>query len=156
MRPRSAPLTNRLRTFWPEPRPTRNAAAESKSNCDGAGTSFELGRRLSDRRGRLRFELVGELAAALRTIETLQVRDITERRAGGINRAAAGRIGDAAIHPGDISGEITARVRHVTRVDGADGSEWYRIGLEFLDLQPAMRKSSVVCPGNGLEHSAES
>ena len=115
-------------------------------------------RRLSDRRGRLRFELVGELAAALRTIETLQVRDISWK--GALVESTVPlpleSVQTLRFTSGDISGEITARVRHVTRADGADGSEWYRIGLEFLDLQPAMREELGRLSDNGLEHSAES
>ncbi len=57
---------------------------------------------------------------------------------------------------GDVSGEITARVRHVTPAESADGSEWYRIGFEFLDLQPAMREELGRLSDNGLDNPAES
>ena len=57
---------------------------------------------------------------------------------------------------GDVSGEITARVRHVTRAESADGAEWYRIGFEFLDLQPAMREELGRLSDNGLDNPAES
>jgi hypothetical protein len=55
-------------------------------------------RRLSDRRGRLRFELVGELAAAFRTDRgAARPGHQLERRAGGVGGAAGGRVGaDAA------------------------------------------------------------
>ena len=115
-------------------------------------------RRLSDRRGRLRFELVGELAAALRTIETLQVRDISWKarwwnqpcrcRSNRCRRCDSPR----AIYPAKSRRECGTSPES----DGADGSEWYRIGLEFLDLQPAMREELGRLSGNGLEHSAES
>ena len=115
-------------------------------------------RRLSDRRGRLRFELVGELAAAFRTIEVLQVRDISWK--GALVESMAPlpleSVQTLRFISGDVSGEITARVRHVTRVTGDDGSDCYRIGIEFLDLQPAMREELGRLSGNGLDSPAES
>jgi c-di-GMP-binding flagellar brake protein YcgR len=99
-------------------------------------------RRLTDRRGRLRFELVGELAIALRTIERLTVRDISWR--GALVESTVPLPVESAQSVrfafGNLVGEITARVRHVTRVERTDGAESYRIGFEFLDLQPAMRE----------------
>jgi hypothetical protein len=99
-------------------------------------------RRLSDRRGRLRFELVGELAAVLGSIELLSVREIS---IGGASVDSAVPLPVESIQclrlvAGSEVGEITARVRHVTRMDGGEGGETYRIGFEFLDLQPAMRE----------------
>lgn len=112
-------------------------------------------RRLSDRRGRLRFELVGELAASLRTVEVLPVRDISWK--GALVESAVAlpveSIQTLRFVSGDVSGEITARVRHVTRADGAEDAESYRIGLEFLDLQPAMREELGRLSGTGLDDS---
>jgi hypothetical protein len=112
-------------------------------------------RRLSDRRGRLRFELVGELAASLRTVEVLSVRDISWK--GALVESAVSlpveSVQTLRFVSGDLSGEITARVRHVTLADGAEGSELYRIGLEFLDLQPAMREELGRLSGTGLDDS---
>jgi hypothetical protein len=115
-------------------------------------------RRLSDRRGRLRFELVGELAARFRTIEVLPVRDISWRGAlvESAVPLAVESVQTLRLVSGDVSCEITARVRHVTRADAADGSEWYRIGFEFLDLQPAMRDELGRLSDEGYEHSTES
>jgi hypothetical protein len=115
-------------------------------------------RRLSDRRGRLRFELVGELAAALRTIEVLQVRDISWK--GALVESPAPlpveSVQTLRLVSGDVSGEITARVRHVTRVNGADGCDCYRIGIESLDLQPEMREELGRLSHNGLDSPAAS
>jgi hypothetical protein len=115
-------------------------------------------RRLSDRRGRLRFELVGELAAAFRTIEVLPVRDISWKGAlvESAVPLAVESVQTLRLVAGDVSGEITARVRHVTRADASDGAEWYRIGFEFLDLQPAMRDELGRLADEGYEHSTES
>ena len=112
-------------------------------------------RRLSDRRGRLRFELVGELAASLRTVEVLSVRDISWK--GALVESAVSLAVESVqtlrFVSGDLSGEITARVRHVTLADGAEGAELYRIGLEFLDLQPAMRAELGRLSGTDLDDS---
>lgn len=98
-------------------------------------------RRLSDRRGRLRFELVGDLAAALRTVEVLTVRDISWR--GALVESSVPlpveSVQTLRFVSGDVMGEVTARVRHVTQVQ-AGAEESYRIGFEFLDLQPGMRE----------------
>ena len=115
-------------------------------------------RRLSDRRGRLRFELVGELAAALGTIELLTVRDISWR--GVLVESSVPLPVESAQSlrwvSDDLAGDITARVRHVTRADRPDGTEGYRIGLEFLDVQPAMRAEIGRLAGAGLPSSSES
>jgi PilZ domain len=98
-------------------------------------------RRLGDRRGRLRFELVGELAAVFGTIELLSARDISW--GGALVESTVplpvDSIQSLRFITGDQAGEVTVRVRHVTRTDRPDGSARYRIGFEFLDLQPAMR-----------------
>ncbi len=114
-------------------------------------------RRLSDRRGRLRFELVGELAAALRTVEVLAVRDISWR--GALVESSVPlpleSVQTLRFVSGDVMGEVTARVRHVTRTD-AGGAESYRIGFEFLDLQPDMREELGRLTGFRSQGSSES
>ncbi len=114
-------------------------------------------RRLSDRRGRLRFELVGELAAALRTVEVLAVRDISWR--GALVESSVPlpleSVQTLRFVSGDVMGEVTARVRHVTRTD-AGAAESYRIGFEFLDLQPDMREELGRLTGFGPQSSSES
>jgi hypothetical protein len=121
------------------------------------GRALSWYRRLSDRRGRLRFELVGDLAAALRTIEVLQVRDISWR--GALVESAVPlpleSVQTLRFVSGDLMGEVTARVRHVTRAD-ASGSEAYRIGFEFLDLQPGMRDELTRLTGADPQGSPES
>lgn len=104
------------------------------------GTKSTWYRRLGDRRGRLRFELVGELAAVFGTIDPLTARDVSWRGASVESTVPLplDSVQSLRFVMGDQVGEVTVRVRHVTRTDGPDG-ERYRIGFEFLDLQPEMR-----------------
>jgi hypothetical protein len=99
-------------------------------------------RRLSDRRGRLRFELVGDLPAVLGSSERLIVRDITS--IGATVEATVPLPVESAqnlwLAFEDIAGHVTARVRSVCRSDRADGAERYRIGLEFIDVPAAFRE----------------
>ena len=115
-------------------------------------------RRLSDRRGRLRFELVGELAATFRTVEVLPVCDISWK--GALVESdiplPVESVQTLRFVSAHLSAEITARVRHVTRGQSDDGSEWYRIGFEFLDLQPAMRAELSRLADEGFEQSTGS
>jgi PilZ domain len=104
------------------------------------GTKSTWYRRLGDRRGRLRFELVGELAAVFGTNDALTARDVSWR---GASVESTVPLPLDSVHSlrfvtEDRVGEVTVRVRHVTRTDSPDG-ERYRIGFEFLDLQPEMR-----------------
>jgi hypothetical protein len=100
-------------------------------------------RRLSDRRGRLRFELVGDLPAVLGAAERLTVHDINAR--GASVEAPMPLPAESAqtlwLVSGGVAGQITARVRSVSRSDRADGTESYRIGLEFIDVPQAFREA---------------
>jgi PilZ domain-containing protein len=98
-------------------------------------------RRLGDRRGRLRFELVGELAAVFGTVDALTARDVSWRGASVESPVPLplDSVQSLRFVMGDQVGEVTVRVRHVTRTD-CPGGERYRIGFEFLDLQPEMRE----------------
>ena len=115
-------------------------------------------RRLSDRRGRLRFELVGELAAVLETVDPLTVCDLS---CEGIlvesnESPPVESIRSLRFVSGDHVGQVTARVRHVTPVDGGDGRGPYRIGFEFLDLEPAMREEISRLAAADSSESSES
>ena len=113
-------------------------------------------RRLSDRRGRLRFELVGERVAALRMVEVLAVKDLSWK--GALVESAVAlpieSVHTLRLDTGDVSGEVTARVRHVTAA--TNGGASYRIGFEFLDLQPALRDELVRLLRSGPDASANS
>jgi PilZ domain len=114
-------------------------------------------RRLSDRRGRLRFELVGELAAVFGTIDPLTVRDISW--GGALVESSVplpvDSIQSLRFVTEDGVGEITVRVRHLTRTGFADGRERYRIGFDFLDLHQAMREEIGRLVGADLQDSTE-
>lgn len=90
--------------------------------------------RLGDRRGELRFEIIGHLWGALENTERLPLRDIGR---GGVLvesrlplaqdsvHAMALRFGAEPLH------EVKVRVRHVRPAQAGEG---YLVGLEFLDL----------------------
>jgi hypothetical protein len=93
-------------------------------------------RRISDRRGRLRFELVGGLAAVLGTTVALALCDISPN---GALVDSDVPLSVASIHSvrlkwRDRDAAVTVRVRHVTALAGERLEGRYRIGLEFLDL----------------------
>ena len=115
-------------------------------------------RRLSDRRGRLRFELVRELPAVLRTMDLLTVRDISWR--GALVESTVPlpveSVQSLRFVSGALVGEVTVRVRHITRTNRNDDGGWYRIGFEFLDLQPAMREEIDRLASADLQGSSES
>ena len=114
-------------------------------------------RRLSDRRGRLRFELVGDLPAVLGASERLTVRDINSR--GATVEATVPLPVESAqslwLMFGDVAGHVTARVRSVSRSDRTDGSEHYRIGLEFIDVPTAFREEIERQAGTDLPVATE-
>jgi hypothetical protein len=122
------------------------------------GDDVSAYRRLSDRRGRLRFELVGERTAALRIVEVLAVKDLS--RKGALVESAVAlpveSVHTLRLETGDVSGEVTARVRHVTAAQTANGSARYRIGFEFLDLQSSLGDQLGRLLKSGLDASADS
>jgi c-di-GMP-binding flagellar brake protein YcgR len=97
------------------------------------------------------------MAAALRTLELLTVRDISWR--GVLVESSVPlpleSVQSLRFSSGDLEGEITARVRHIVKKDRHDGSESYRIGLEFLDVQPALREELGRLTNGGAQSSSE-
>jgi hypothetical protein len=90
--------------------------------------------RLGDRRGEMRFEIIGHLWGALENVERLPLRDIglggalVESRlplAPDSVQAMALRFGGDAVH------DVRVRVRHVRPSPAGAG---YLVGLEFMDL----------------------
>lgn len=92
-------------------------------------------RRIGDRRGRRRFEVVGHLWGALESVEPLRLRNLARNGALLESRFSL-RID--SVHrlrlssPGRTT-DVQVRVRHVAPA-GAGGG--YLIGLEFLALPP--------------------
>jgi hypothetical protein len=115
-------------------------------------------RRLSDRRGRLRFELVGDLPAVLGTSEPLSVRDVS--LGGATVEAAVPLPVDSAqsvcLASGDAAIPLAARVRSVHRSDRPDGAECYRIGLEFTDLSASSREAIARLADGDLNAATDS
>jgi hypothetical protein len=60
------------------------------------------------------------------------------------------------LETGEIRGDVTARVRHVSAAAPTNGAARYDIGLEFLDLQPALRDELGRLLDTGLDASASS
>lgn len=93
-------------------------------------------RRLADRRGRPRFEIVGELWGTLETVVGMPLRDIG--RGGALVQSAIALAADSVHHVAvSCDGSQTpasVRVQHVRPMAGADGRSYYLIGLEFLSI----------------------
>jgi hypothetical protein len=95
-------------------------------------------KRLGDRRGRPRFEFVGQLWGSLETIEPLRLRNLG--RGGALLEARFALQVDTThrlrIASADQTSDLQARVRHVS-LEPEAGRPRYLIGLEFLTLPPA-------------------
>ncbi len=96
-------------------------------------------RRLSDRRGHLRFEIVGQLWGTLGAVEALPLRDISR---GGALVESVVPLPAASIQTMRLilernATEVQVRVCHLrSAVDGVGGTQ-YLIGLEFVSLPAA-------------------
>lgn len=95
-------------------------------------------RRLGDRRGRRRYEIVGQLWGALESVEPLRLRNLA--RGGALLESRFSLQVDSVhrlrIASADRTTDVQARVRHVSRPTGSPASSSYLIGLEFLALPP--------------------
>jgi hypothetical protein len=97
------------------------------------------------------------LAAVLGISDGLAVRDISRNGAlvESIVPLPVESVQSLRFVLGDQIGEITVRVRHVTPIVSGGGSGRYRIGFEFLDLEPAMRDQVDRLATTGLLGSSE-
>src|SRR5512141_2506018 len=90
--------------------------------------------RLGDRRGELRFEIIGHLWGALEQVETLPLRDVGR---GGALVESRLPLAPDSVHAmllrfdEDASHEVKVRVRHVRPVGSGEG---YLVGVEFIEL----------------------
>jgi hypothetical protein len=96
-------------------------------------------RRLGDRRGRPRFEIVGQLWGALESVEPLRLHNLS--RGGALIEARVPLQPDSIhrlrfSHAGQVA-DLQARVRHVTARSGASPHDSFLVGLEFLAVPPA-------------------
>ena len=94
--------------------------------------------RLGDRRGRPRFEIVGELWGTLDTVIAMPLRNIG--RGGALVESAVSlpalAVHHVAVNCGgeQTSASVRVRVRHVRSTIGVDGDDCYLIGFEFLSM----------------------
>ena len=93
-------------------------------------------RRLGDRRGRPRFEIVGDLLGTLETVVGMPLRNIC--RGGALVQSSVPLTLDSVHHVAVTSAGVqepaSVRVRHVRPMVGSDGSDYYLIGFEFLSI----------------------
>ena len=95
--------------------------------------------RLGDRRGDLRFEIIGQLWGTLETVEPLPLRNVGR---GGALVESRLPLSSDSVHGVRLAYDartatIQARVCHVTPIVSPSGAERYLIGLEFLEPEPA-------------------
>ncbi len=94
--------------------------------------------RLGDRRGDLRFEIIGQLWGSVETVADLPLRNLT--RGGALVESRlplnAEAVRAVRLVQGDEASDVQVKVRHVTAQRGADG-EHYFIGLEFIEPSAA-------------------
>jgi hypothetical protein len=90
--------------------------------------------RLGDRRGELRFEIIGQLWGSLEVTEQLPLRNVGRGGALVESRQPLSADGVHALRLviGNQPSDVQARVRHVTPLREAAGDR-YLIGLEFVN-----------------------
>ena len=106
-------------------------------------------RRLGDRRGRPRFEIVGDLWGTLDTVVGLPVLDAGR---SGVLVQSSVPLSVESVHHVAVNCEgqqasARVQVRHVRRVVGSDGREHYLVGLEFLSMPSALEAQIVAWTG---------
>jgi hypothetical protein len=93
-------------------------------------------RRLGDRRGRPRFEIVGDLWGTLDTVVGMPLRNVG--RGGALVQStielSPGSVHHVAVSCDGRQSPASVRVQHVRSVVGGDGRDYYLIGLEFLSM----------------------
>lgn len=114
-------------------------------------------RRLEDRRGRPRFEIVGDLWGTLSTVLAMPLRNICP--GGALVQSPIGLPAESVHHVGvSCDGQQTpasVRVRHVRPIVGADGRESYLIGLEFLSVPASLVAQIAEWMGGGAGRSGD-
>lgn len=97
-------------------------------------------RKLGDRRGKPRFDIVGELSGTLETALRLPMQDISS---GGAMIQSHMRLPEESVHKltltaGGQDFSTPVKVRHVREATSADGERSFLIGLEFLSVHPVL------------------
>jgi hypothetical protein len=98
-------------------------------------------RKLADRRGRPRFEIVGQLWGTLETVVGLPLRNVS--LGGALVQSAVPLPTESEHHVTIMCDGVQAptkvRVRHIDRRVDEDGLPAYLIGLEFVFVGPVLR-----------------
>lgn len=118
-------------------------------------------RRLGDRRGRARFEIVGQLWGSLESVEPLALHNLSR---GGALLESGVLLQLDSVHRlrfaiGGQVADIQARVRHIAPISTAAGHDRYLIGLEFVAVLPATLETLdrlVAAHLDAAERTAES
>jgi hypothetical protein len=96
-------------------------------------------RRIGDRRGKPRFEIVGDLWGSVDVSATLTV--VNLGRGGALLESSVPLVPEAVravlVVTDEESHRVTLRVRHSTP-DAQTGRRRYLTGVEFLDVTPAL------------------
>lgn len=98
-------------------------------------------RRLGDRRGRPRFEIVGDLWGTLDTALSMPLLNVG--RGGALVRSTI-PLPPQSVHHVTVARDgvqtpTSVQVRHVRPMLGSDGRDYFLVGLEFLTLPTALR-----------------
>ena len=111
-------------------------------------------RRIGDRRGKPRFEIIGDLWGSVDMSASLTVVNLGR---GGALLEAAVPLAPESVHAvvvmtDDESHPVTLRVRHSTEDEQAGGRR-YLTGVEFVDVTPALDEFLVrhIAHGTGSQ-----
>ena len=111
------------------------------SSRDGSGRRGGEGRRrLRDRRGRPRFDIVGDLLGTLETVLPLPLMNISP---GGALIHSHVSLPTDSVHTLSLNSNgksftTQVRVKRVTDVTSGDGERTFLVGLEFIAPNPAL------------------
>lgn len=114
-------------------------------------------RRLGDRRGRPRFEIVGDLWGTLDTVIGMPLLNVGR---GGALIQSTVPLTPNSVHHIAVSCEgqqtpASVQVRHVRPVMGSDGRDYFLIGLEFLSMPAALLAQIDAWMNGGAQLAAE-
>ena len=97
-------------------------------------------RRLGDRRGGARFEIVGELWGSLETVVAMPLLNIG--KSGALLQSSVPLTPESVYRVAlSCDGQQTparVQVRHVRSARGADGRDYFLIGVEFMSMPAAL------------------
>jgi hypothetical protein len=97
-------------------------------------------RKLGDRRGKPRFDIVGDLPATLETVLRVPMENISTSGALLHSHMA---LAPESVHRVTLSANghefvTPVKVRHVREMTSADGERSFFIGVEFISIDPVL------------------